>query len=72
MMLYTTVMFDRLDRICYKRYGSTENRIVEFVLGYNDGLEQQGIILEPGITIELPDLPEAPPRVETVKVYHLW
>ncbi|MCB1466658.1 MAG: tail protein X [Rhizobiaceae bacterium] len=72
MKQYRTVQFDRIDRICEKRYGSTENRIVEFILDVNDGLEQYGIILPAGILIELPDLPAAPPRQEVVQIIHLW
>lgn len=55
---YTTVMFDRLDRIVNDRYGDTENGIVEYVIEQNPGIEKYGLLLPMGITVLLPDRPE--------------
>lgn len=52
-----TKMFDRIDKICFNRYGDTKDRIVEYVMEQNPGLEKYGILLPPGITVFLPDRP---------------
>ncbi|MCA1379372.1 tail protein X [Bradyrhizobium sp. BRP05] len=72
MSTYVTKMFDRLDRICYDRYGSTSNQIVEWVIDQNPGIEMYGIILPLGISINLPDAPRklTPPPV--LKQIFLW
>ncbi|WP_315729785.1 tail protein X [Bradyrhizobium sp. SZCCHNRI2010] len=72
MSLYVTKMFDRLDRIVYARYGSTNNRLVEWVIDQNDGIEEYGIVLPMGVTINLPEAPitiVAPPVLPQV---FLW
>jgi phage tail protein X len=70
---YTTVMFDRLDRIVNNRYGDTENGIVEFVIEKNPGIEDHGILLPMGITVLLPDRPEetkvSTPVVQIFKLF---
>lgn len=70
---YTTVMFDRLDKIVNERYGDTRNGIVEYVLEFNPGLESHGLLLPMGITILLPDRPEDT-KVSTpvISVIKLW
>ncbi|MEY9138485.1 phage tail protein X [Bradyrhizobium diazoefficiens] len=72
MTTYITKMFDRLDRICYDRYGSTSNQIVEWVMDQNPGIEMYAIVLPLGITINLPDAPRklTPPPV--LKQIFLW
>lgn len=72
MSTYVTKMFDRLDRICYDRYGSTSNQIVEWVMDQNPGIEMYAIVLPLGITINLPDAPRklTPPPV--LKQIFLW
>ena len=55
--LYTTKVGERLDQICARRYGSSAGDVVVFAYTANPGLEGQGIILEPGTVISLPDLP---------------
>ncbi|MGC0389170.1 tail protein X [Bradyrhizobium sp. USDA 241] len=72
MTTYVTKMFDRLDRICYDRYGSTSNQIVEWVMDQNPGIEMCAIVLPLGITINLPDAPRklTPPPV--LKQIFLW
>jgi phage tail protein X len=52
MSTYVTKLFDRLDRICYSRYGNSSNQIVEWVIEQNPGIELYGIVLPLGITIE--------------------
>lgn len=54
---YLTKYFERLCDICVRRYGSSANDVVVYVLNQNPGLEQHGILLPPGLTIVLPDLP---------------
>jgi phage tail protein X len=72
MSTYITKMFDRLDRIVYARYGTTDNQIVEWVFEQNPGLELYGILLPQAITINLPDAPKklsSPPVLPTI---FLW
>jgi phage tail protein X len=57
MTTYITKLYDRLDKICYKFYGDSDNRIVETVLDQNPGLEEHGILLPLGLKIELPRRP---------------
>jgi phage tail protein X len=67
-----TKQFERLDRICDERYGSSEKDVVVFVLTNNPGLEYEGIILRPGMTILLPDLPNSIKASTSVKQIMLW
>jgi phage tail protein X len=70
---YTTVMFDRLDRIVNERYGDTRNGIVEYVLEYNPGLEDYGMLLPMGVTVLLPDRPESTKdSTPVISIYKLW
>jgi phage tail protein X len=70
---YTTVMFDRLDKIVNARYGDTENGIVEYVIEQNPGIEDYGLLLPMGITVFLPDRPEDT-KISTpvIKVFKLF
>jgi phage tail protein X len=72
MSTYITKSYDRLDKICYARYGSTANKIVEWVIEQNPGVEMYGILLPIGIAINLPDAPRrlTPPPV--LKQVFLW
>jgi phage tail protein X len=72
MSTYITKRFDRLDRICYERYGSTANQIVEWVFEQNPGVEEHGILLPMGITINLPDAPRALTQPPVLKQVFLW
>jgi phage tail protein X len=72
MSTYITKMFDRLDRICYERYGSTSNQIVEWVIEQNDGIELSGIILPTGIQINLPEAPRKLTQPPVIPQIFLW
>ncbi|WP_316207378.1 tail protein X [Bradyrhizobium sp. SZCCHNR3118] len=72
MSTYVTKMFDRLDRICNERYGATSNRIVEWVIEQNPGIELYAIVLPMGITINLPDAPRALDTPPVLKQIFLW
>jgi phage tail protein X len=69
---YRTKMHDRIDRICYDRYGNTTNRIVEWVLSQNPGIEQHAIVLPPGIIVILPEPPIAVTQAPMIKQIFLW
>jgi phage tail protein X len=72
MSKYITKMFDRLDRICFARYGSTSNKIVEWVIGQNAGIEVYGIVLPMGISINLPNAPVELTKPPVVPQIFLW
>lgn len=72
MAKYITKMFDRLDRICYIYYGSTDNKIVEYVLKKNPGLASHPILLPMGMEIELPDSPPVPDSPRKFDTIRLW
>lgn len=72
MATYITKMFDRLDRICYDYYGSTNNREVEIVLDANPGLEAHEFLLPMGIEIYLPDRPTIPDPTPVIRTVQLW
>jgi phage tail protein X len=69
---YITKMFDRVDRICYARYGATSDQIVEWVFSHNPGLELYGIVLPLGISINLPEAPKAVTAPPVIKQIFLW
>jgi len=71
MAKYITKMFDRIDRICDARYGSADNGVVEKILQLNPGLEDHGILLPAGITIDLPEIPTKS-SVQVIKQIYLW
>ena len=72
MTTYITKSYDVLDRICYNRYGSTSNRIVEWVLDQNPGIELYGIVLPLGIVINLPEPPRELTKPPVIKQVFLW
>jgi phage tail protein X len=72
MSTYVTKTYDRLDRICYDRYGSTDNRIVEWVIDQNYGIELYGIVLPIGIVIDLPDAPQQMSGPKVLPQIFLW
>ncbi len=69
---YLTKLNERIDRIVYIHYGTTENRIVEYVIEQNPGLEERDIILPLGITIFLPDLPAEVKDPTATQQIFLW
>ncbi|GAB9153255.1 tail protein X [Bradyrhizobium diazoefficiens] len=69
---YITKMFDRLDRICFERYGSTSNQIVEWVIEQNPGIEERGMVLPLGLKIDLPEAPKALTAPPVLKKVFLW
>lgn len=73
MATYITKMYDRLDKIVNKRYGDTKDRIVEYVLEQNPGLELYGLVLPEGITVNLPDRPKSKKSgIPVVTQIRLW
>ena len=72
MATYVTKLYDRIDKICDKYYGTANNGTVEFVLNANPGLERHGFLLPPGITVDLPDRPKVQNQVPTIKLVKLW
>jgi phage tail protein X len=72
MSTYISKLYDRLDRICYARYGSTENQIVEWVIEQNPGVELCGILLPIGITINLPYAPRELTQPPVIPQIFLW
>jgi phage tail protein X len=72
MSTYITKTFDRLDRICFDRYGSNANQIVEWVIEQNTGIEEQGILLDAGLTIDLPEPPRELTQPPVIPQVYLW
>lgn len=72
MTTYITKMFDRLDRICFDRYGATTQSMVEWLLEQNPGIELYGILLPVGILINLPDPPKKVLAAPVIKQVFLW
>ncbi|SDK39763.1 tail protein X [Bradyrhizobium ottawaense] len=72
MSTYITKLYDRLDVICYARYGSTANQIVEWVIEQNPGVELYGIVLPLGISIELPEPPRQLTQPPVIQQVFLW
>jgi phage tail protein X len=72
MSIYITKIFDRLDRIVFNRYGSTANRLVEWVIEQNDGIEQYGIVLPMGLSINLPEPPIKVTAAPVLPQVFLW
>lgn len=63
---------DRIDQIAVRRYGTSAGTVVH-ILNSNPGLEAQGIILEPGLRVLLPDLPVSSTDTTTVRTQtNLW
>lgn len=68
-MQYRIVDGDMIDAICHKRYGQTVGA-VEAVLEANPHLADMGPVLEAGVIISLPELPEATTEVHTVRLWN--
>jgi phage tail protein X len=69
---YVTKYFERLDQICARRYGSSANDVVVYVMTANPGIEQYGIVLPGGLKILLPDLPNNVPTTTVKDQPFLW
>jgi phage tail protein X len=69
---YITKLWDRLSRIAWDYYGTLENRQVEKILEANPGLEKQGILLDPGLTITIPDIPVTSSQPRILPQINLW
>lgn len=67
-MQYRTKDGDVLDAICWVHYGH-QTDAVEAVLLANPGLAETGPVFTAGILINLPDLPEPSPFLETVRLW---
>lgn len=72
MSEYITKSFDTIDLICFNRYGTTNNKIVEWVIEQNPGIEVHQIVLPLGITINLPEPPRQLTAAPALKQIFLW
>jgi phage tail protein X len=72
MSIYITKLYDRIDKICYARYGNSDNKIVEWVLDKNPGLELHPILLPMGISVNLPEPPRAIKAHPVIQQIFLW
>lgn len=66
MTLYTSKQGDMVDEICQAYYGRTSGA-VEAVYEANNGLADLGPVLEAGVSIVLPDVPE--PKTARATLY---
>ncbi|BBD08441.1 tail protein X [Desulfovibrio ferrophilus] len=64
MLRYRSKDGDMIDDICHRHYGRTDGT-VEAVLKANQGLADLGPVLEAGVIINLPDLPDPEPEKGT-------
>lgn len=69
---YITKMYDRIDKICFDRYGNSSDRVVEWVIDKNPGVERHPILLPAGILIQLPEPPAAVKAPPVLKQIFLW
>jgi len=69
---HVTRMFDRLDKIAEERYGTADRKTVMFVIEQNPGIELHPILLPPGLTIQLPDIPQEKTGPQLVRQIFLW
>jgi phage tail protein X len=72
MNKYITKMYDRIDKICERAYGKTEDGVVEFVMKSNPDLLHHGIVLPMGLTVYLPNLPEKQKGTKQIRQIYLW
>lgn len=69
---HVTTLYERLSEICARRYGSSANDVVIYVMTANPGIEQYGIVLPEGVKILLPDLPNTVPTTTVKDQPFLW
>jgi phage tail protein X len=70
---YITQMYDRLDKICERRYGIYDSKTHQHVWDANPGLVSHGMLLPMGMALKLPPLPT--PNTDTTPVIdqiRLW
>jgi phage tail protein X len=68
MIKYVTADGDTVDYICWKQYGTHENRVAEQLLEANPGLAARGPVLPAGVIIYLPEVVKA----EATEGVRLW
>lgn len=68
MLTYSTKDGDTADLIAYLHYERTNGRIVEQLLEANQGLADQGPVLQAGIIVNLPEIDTA----STAQGFKLW
>ncbi len=69
---HITGQFERIDQICVRRYGSSANDVVIYVMNQNPGIERHGILLPPGLRILLPDMPKTAVTTTVREQKSLW
>lgn len=69
---HITTYYERLSEICARRYGSSANDVVIYVMNANPGIERYGIVLPEGMKILLPDLPNTVPTTTVKDQPFLW
>ncbi len=67
-----TTYADRLDQICVRRYGASDDDVVIYVMNANPGIERFGIVLPPNLRVLLPDLPVSANIIPVVKNQLPW
>lgn len=60
--------YDTIDAICWRHYGRTVG-VVERVLEVNPQLAEQGVILDYGTKVFLPDITTPQQTVETIQLW---
>lgn len=69
---YITKINDTVSRIAYQKYGSNTNRQIEQIIEANPGLEEEGILLTPGMTIVLPNIAVTSTQPRILPQIKLW
>ena len=59
MAQYATKDGDTLDKIAYRYYGNTNNKVVENIIEANFGITDYPAILPAGVLIELPEVTQS-------------
>lgn len=73
MAEYITKTLERLDKICEKRYGDTEDDKVMKIIAANPHIEEYGILLPAGLKVILPNIATTPaastPIIEQIRLW---
>ena len=67
-MKYRTRDGDALDAICARHYGDLAWRIEE-VIAANPGLAARGPVLPSGVIVDLPEIAETAPEIQTLRLW---